>query len=79
MYLRATTTGSDYSAGQLATAAITTEAFGGLLGATVGAALAGASEHLGLARGDAFATAYVGFAAVLTVATVATARSRRGG
>lgn len=76
LYLRATTTGSRYTAAQLATAAITTEAFGGLVGSSAGAAVAASSGVLGISRGDAFAWAYAGFSVVLGLAAVAGVRSR---
>lgn len=75
LYLRATTTGSRYTAAQLATAAITTESFGGLVGTSAGAAVAAASDALGTSRGDAFAWAYAGFAVVLGLAAIAGTRS----
>jgi hypothetical protein len=63
------------TATSLATAAITTEAFGELVGSSAGAGLASVSDSIGISRNDAFALAYLGFAAVLAIAVIAGVRS----
>lgn len=75
LYLRATTASGALTATVLATAAIMTEDFGGLVASSAGAALPSISESFGLARTDAFAWSFVGFAAVLSAATFAASRS----
>lgn len=75
LYLRATTAGGTLSATVLATAAVMTEDFGGLVASAAGSALPALSEQYVLARGDAFAWSFVGFAFVLAAAGGAAARS----
>lgn len=75
LFLRATTESAAYTATMLATAAIVTEAFGGLLGSAAGAGLASTGGQLGLTRPDALGLAYVAFAAVTCCAALAAARS----
>lgn len=60
---------------QLATAVITTESFGGLIGSTAGAGLGSFSSDLGISRGDAWSWSFAGFAVVLAAAAVAASRS----
>lgn len=75
VYLRATTPTDPSAAGQLATAAIATESFGALVGSTLGAGLGSLSKDLGLDRGVAWQLAFLAFAAILGISTLATARS----
>jgi hypothetical protein len=71
LYIRATTAGtSGFTATQLATAAITAETFGGLLGRAAG----GAVSSLDVPRG--LIASYLMFAVVLAGAVVGAARSR---
>ncbi|MDE9365601.1 MFS transporter [Luteipulveratus sp. YIM 133132] len=74
VYVRATTPSGSLSEEQVATAAITAEAFGGLVGGAVGGVLVSGS-NLTPAR---FAGAYGLFAAALAVAALAAARSGTG-
>lgn len=75
LYLRATTAGGTLTATTLATAAVMTEDFGGLVASSVGAALPAVSEQYDLARADAFAWSFICFAALLAVASYAATRS----
>ncbi len=75
LYLRATTEDSSTMAIQLATAVITTESFGGLIGSTAGAGLGSLSGDLGISRGDAWSWSFAGFAVVLAAAAYAASRS----
>jgi MFS family permease len=75
LYLRATTASATLTATTLATAAVMTEDFGGLVATSTGAALPAISEPYGLARADAFAWSYIGFAALLAAASYAASRS----
>ncbi len=75
LYLRATTEDATTVATQLATAVITTESFGGLIGSTAGAGLGSFSSDLGISRGDAWSWSFAGFAVVLAAAAVAASRS----
>lgn len=75
LYVRATTEDGSITASQLATAAITTESFGGLIGSTVGGAVGSLSSELGLDRSDAWCWAFVGFSISLGFATIAANRS----
>lgn len=75
LYLRATTPSETLTATVLATAAIMTEDFGGLVSSSAGAALPSISEQFGLPRADAFAWSFAGFAVVLAVASFAASRS----
>lgn len=75
LYVRATTGDVSITASQLATAAITTESFGGLVGSTVGGALGSLSSGMGLDRSAAWCWAFVGFAVFLAFAAVAANRS----
>lgn len=75
LYLRATTASGTLAATTLATAAVMTEDFGGLVASSTGAALPAISEQYDLARTDAFAWAYIGFAALLAAASYAASRS----
>jgi MFS family permease len=72
LYIRATTAGaSGFTATQLATAAITAEAFGGLLGRAAGGAISSLDTPGGLIA------SYLMFAAVLLAAAVAATRTSR--
>lgn len=75
LYLRATTEDVSIPAMQLATAAITTESFGGLIGSTAGAGVGSLSGALGLIRSDAWSWSFAGFAVVLAAAAIAASRS----
>ena len=75
LYLRATTQDGSFSATQLATAAITTESFGALIGSTLGGGLGSLSGDLGLGRAQAWCLVFLAFAAVLALAAVAAGRS----
>lgn len=75
LYVRATTQDGSITATQLATAAITTESFGGLIGSTVGGGLGSLSGEFGLNRADAWCWAFVGFAMFLGFAAIAASRS----
>ncbi len=75
LYVRATTQDGSITAAQVATAAITTESFGGLIGSTAGGGLGSLSGELALSRSDAWCWAFVGFAAFLGLAAVAARRS----
>lgn len=77
LYLRASTqdASTTATATQLATAVITTESFGGLIGSSAGAGFGSLSDDFGLTRADAWAWSFLGFAAVLAAATVAAFRS----
>lgn len=75
LYLKATTEGPSFTATHLATAAITTESFGGLIGSSAGAAFASISDTMGISHSHALALAYIGFAAILAVAAAAATRS----
>ncbi len=77
VYLRATTEDGSLTASQLATAAITTESFGGLLGSSAGGGFGSLASDLGLTRGDAWAWADLGFAALLLLASIAAVRTAR--
>lgn len=71
LYVRATTQDGSITATQLATAAITTESFGGLIGSTVGGGVGSLSSELGLDRADAWCWAFVVFAMFLGFAAIA--------
>lgn len=75
LYLRATTEDGTVSATVLATAAITSESFGGLVGSTAGGALGSLSAELDVSRADAWSWSFAGFAMILVIATVAARRS----
>lgn len=75
LYLRATTQVRSLTATELATAAITTESFGGLVGSSAGAALTSVSGAMGIGRAVALPLAYLGFAAFLALASAAALRS----
>lgn len=75
LYLRATTRDASTTATQLATAAITTESFGGLIGSTAGAGLGSLSGELALSRSDAWSWSFAGFAVFLAAAALAACRS----
>lgn len=77
LYLRATTASPALSATMLATAAIMTEDFGGLVASSAGAALPSISEQFGLARPTAFSWSFTAFALLIAAASVAAARSDR--
>jgi MFS family permease len=69
LYIRATTAGTDgFTATQLATAAITAEAFGGLLAGAVGGAISSLGGHRGLTA------SYLMFGGALVAAALAAAR-----
>jgi predicted MFS family arabinose efflux permease len=74
VYLRATTPGTGVDEEQIATAAISAEEFGGLLGGAVGGVLIN-STHLEPPR---FVGAYLFFGTALLIAALAAARSRPG-
>ncbi|KHL02482.1 hypothetical protein LK10_12505 [Sinomonas humi] len=78
-YLRATTAHTPAAAAQLATAAVTTESFGALAGATLGAGFGSLSTELGIGRGTAWLWAFSGFAMVLAFAAIAAARTAEKG
>lgn len=78
LYLRATTASGALTATALATAAVLTEDFGGLVAGGAGAALPAIVEPFGLARADAFAWTFVGFAVLLVAASVAASRADAG-
>lgn len=75
LYLRGTTPDGSTDSVRLATAVLTTESFGGLIGSSLGAAMASLSAELHVAAGTALACAYVAFACALAVAAAAAARS----
>lgn len=75
LYLRATTEDGSIGASELATAAITSEAFGGLIGSTLGGSVGSLSSELGLDRADAWCWAFVGFSIALGAAASAATRS----
>lgn len=79
LYLRATTAGGTLTATVLATAAVMTEDFGGLVASSAGAALPSISESFGLVRTEAFAWSFAGFAALLAAAAFAASRSNDRG
>ncbi len=75
LYLRATTPDTATDANALASAVITTESFGGLVGSAAGGAVISAALRAGVPSGTGYGLAYLGFAGVLGAATVAAARS----
>ena len=75
LYVRATTPDDAIDATELASAVITTESFGGLVGSAAGGAVASASAVLGTSPQTALAIAYLGFAGALALAAVAATRS----
>ncbi len=75
LYLRATTPDAATDAHALASAVITTETFGGLVGSTAGGAVISASLSSGFAGPTTFGLAYFAFAAALGVAVLAAVRS----
>jgi len=75
LYLRATTPDGSVDATALASAVITTETFGGLVGSAAGGAVASASAVLGISARTGLGAAYLGFAAALALAVVAATRS----
>ncbi len=77
LYLRATTPDRSTDANALASAVITTESFGGLVGSTAGGALVSASMVAGIPSRTGYGLAYLGFAAALGLATLAAARSAK--
>lgn len=77
LYLRATTPDRSTDANALASAVITTESFGGLVGSAAGGAVISATLGGGVSSGTGYGLVYLGFAAVLGLATVAAARSNK--
>lgn len=79
LYLRATTPDAAEAAeaNTLASAVITTESFGGLVGSTAGGAAISAAVIAGIPERTSYGLTYLGFAAALTLATAAAIRSRR--
>lgn len=75
LYLRATTPDGSVDANALASAVITTESFGGLVGSTAGGVVTSAPVILGISTGAGFGLAYLGFAAALGLAALAAVRS----
>ncbi len=75
LYLRATTPDGSVGANALASAVITTESFGGLVGITAGGVVASASAILDISTRAGFGLAFLGFAAALGLAVLAAARS----
>ncbi len=75
LYLRATSPDAATDAHTLASAVITTETFGGLVGSTVGGAGISASLSSGFAAPTTFGLAYFGFAAALGLGVFAAVRS----
>lgn len=75
LYLRATTPDDSIDANALASAVITTESFGGLVGSAAGGAVASAPAILGTSAQIGLGLAYLGLAAALVLAAVAAARS----
>lgn len=75
LYLRATTPDNSVDPNALASAVITTESFGGLVGSAAGGAVASAPAILGTSTQTALSLAYLGLAAALVLAAVAATRS----
>lgn len=75
LYLRATTPDAATDAHALASAVITTETFGGLVGSTAGGAVISASLSSGFTGPTTFGLAYFAFAASLGLAVLAAGRS----
>lgn len=75
LYLRATTPDGSVGANALASAVITTESFGGLVGSTVGGVVASAAAILDISNRAGFGLAFLGFAVALGLAVIAAARS----
>jgi predicted MFS family arabinose efflux permease len=76
LYIRCTTLGPDGSgAAELATAVITAEAFGGLLGQAAGGAVVSLSALMGLSRTSGLTAAYAMFALSLFAAAIAATRT----
>lgn len=82
LYLRATTPNATVAsdsaeANTLASAVITTESFGGLVGSTAGGAAISAAVIAGIPERTSYGLTYLGFAAALALATWAAIRSSR--
>ncbi|UAL28885.1 MFS transporter [Nocardioides rotundus] len=78
LYLRATTPDGSADAEQLAAAVITTESFGGLVGAAAGGAAVSAMIGGGVRADLGYATVYVGFGLALALAAAVSSRSAAG-
>ncbi|HZB49753.1 MAG TPA: hypothetical protein VE547_11735, partial [Mycobacteriales bacterium] len=77
LYVLATTPDDELPAEEVATAVITAEAFGSLLGGAAGGAAVSLSLAAGLPRADGLALAYGGFAAVLAAGALLALRATR--
>ncbi len=75
LYLRATTPDDSVDANALATAVITSESFGGLVGSAAAGAVASAPAILSTSMQTGLGLAYLGLAAALVLAAVAATRS----
>ena len=71
LYLRATTPDDSVDANALASAVITTESFGGLVGSAAGGGVASAPAILGTSTQTGLGLVYLGLAAALVLAAVA--------
>ncbi len=77
LYVLATTPDDEVPAEEVATAVITAEAFGALLGGAAGGAAVSLSLAAGLARPHGLALAYAGFAVVLALGALVALRATR--